>query len=64
MVVLEVWSPLSTFLVKSTVSNLEHVGHEACPNESKQALQKTCSQEVTCNNEQKLLDGKKIQDLV
>jgi len=36
--------------VKSTVSNLEHEGHDTCPKEAeksiKHPLQKVCSQEV------------------
>jgi hypothetical protein len=61
MVVLEARSPF-TFLGKPTVSNFEHEGHTACPISMKQALQKTCSQAVTCNNKKKLLDGKSIKD--
>lgn len=53
------------FLVKSTVSNFEQEGHEAWPKEAeksiKQALQNTCSQAVTCDNKENILDGKSIK---
>lgn len=43
--------PASDFEDKSTVSGLEHVGQESCPDavetSIKQALQNTCTQEVT-----------------
>lgn len=64
IVVLLAWSPTSLLDVKSTVSNLEHVGHETRPKEEeksiKHALQNACSQEVTWNNNDLILNTIKL----
>lgn len=66
IVVLLAWSPMSLLDVKSTVSNLEHVGHDTRPKEAeksiKHALQNTCSQEVTWNNNGWILNKQKLAE--
>lgn len=66
MVVLAVWSPASTFPVKSTVSDFEQTGQETSPKEaeksSKQVLQKPWAHEVTWNDKDNVTERNSIED--
>lgn len=60
LIVVLVFTTKSLLDFKSTVSNLEHEGHDICSKEEeksiKQPLQKVCSHEVTWNNNEMELE--------